>query len=120
MKLKMLVSYAGTDFSLSPGDVTDRFSDAEAKRLIKEGHAEKAPPAVLKKPASKAEWDDERDTMLAERDGMAAQLAEANERVSALSAQLSAFTAFKAGLASAMADLSQETAEAPPAAETRG
>lgn len=39
MKLKMLVSIAGADFSLSPKDVTDRFSGDEARRLIDAGFA---------------------------------------------------------------------------------
>jgi len=39
MKLKMLVSMAGADFSLSPGQETDRFSGAEAQRFIDTGIA---------------------------------------------------------------------------------
>lgn len=39
MKLKMLTSMAGVNFALSPGDVTERFSDAEAARLIEAGYA---------------------------------------------------------------------------------
>jgi hypothetical protein len=39
MKLKMSVYTAGTDFALAPGDVTDRFPDAEALRLIERGYA---------------------------------------------------------------------------------
>ena len=39
MKLKMLTSMAGIDFALSSGDMTDRFSDAEAQRLIEAGYA---------------------------------------------------------------------------------
>lgn len=39
MKLKMSVYTAGSEFSLQPGDVTDRFSDAEAIRLIERGYA---------------------------------------------------------------------------------
>lgn len=38
MKIRMLVSMAGTGFSLSPGDETDR-DDAEAARLIAAGFA---------------------------------------------------------------------------------
>jgi len=34
MKIKMLTGIAGTDFSLSPGDETEQFSDEEAIRLI--------------------------------------------------------------------------------------
>lgn len=39
MKLKMLTSMAGSDFALSPGDMTERFSDKEAVRLIEAGYA---------------------------------------------------------------------------------
>lgn len=39
MKIRMLVGVAGADFSLSPGDETDRFSAKEAARMIKAGSA---------------------------------------------------------------------------------
>lgn len=39
MKLKMLVGMAGADFSLSPGDETERFSAGETKRMIEAGYA---------------------------------------------------------------------------------
>ena len=39
MKIKMLASFAGADFTLSPGDETDRFSKAEAVRMIEAGYA---------------------------------------------------------------------------------
>lgn len=39
MKLKMSTYTAGSDFVLAPGDVTDRFPDAEALRLIEKGYA---------------------------------------------------------------------------------
>lgn len=39
MKIKMLTSIAGTDFSLSPDDETERFGEAEAKRMIEAGMA---------------------------------------------------------------------------------
>jgi hypothetical protein len=39
MKIKMLVSTAGVDFALSPGEETDRFSDNEATRMIEAGQA---------------------------------------------------------------------------------
>lgn len=35
----MLAGFAGTDFALSPGDETERFSDAEAVRMIEGGFA---------------------------------------------------------------------------------
>lgn len=34
MKIKILVSMAGVDFALSPGDVTERFGEEEAARLV--------------------------------------------------------------------------------------
>lgn len=39
MKIKMLQSIAGADFSLSPNDVTERFTASEAVRLIERGFA---------------------------------------------------------------------------------
>ena len=39
MKIKMTTSMAGTDYSLSRGDETDRFDDDEALRLIEAGYA---------------------------------------------------------------------------------
>lgn len=39
MKIKMLTSVAGADFALSPGDETERFSDAEAQRMVAAGSA---------------------------------------------------------------------------------
>lgn len=40
MKIKLLVSFAGVDFALDAGTETDRFSDAEAIRMIEAGYAE--------------------------------------------------------------------------------
>jgi hypothetical protein len=48
MKIRMLVSMAGVDFALSPGDETERFSDAEASRLIA---ADYAAPVAQEDPA---------------------------------------------------------------------
>lgn len=45
MKLRMLVSLAGSDFALSRGDETDRFSDNEAARLIEAAYATPVPTA---------------------------------------------------------------------------
>lgn len=58
MKIRMLVSTAGVDFALSPGDETGRFSAAEATRMVEAGQAipvegEKVERAV--KPAAKVE-----------------------------------------------------------------
>jgi F-type H+-transporting ATPase subunit b len=39
MKLKMLVGMAGADYSLSPGEETERFSGKEAARLIDAAYA---------------------------------------------------------------------------------
>ena len=39
MKIKLLVSFAGVDFALDAGAVTDRFPDAEAIRMIEAGYA---------------------------------------------------------------------------------
>lgn len=39
MRVKMLVSMAGLDFALSPGEETGRFTDGEAVRLIEAGYA---------------------------------------------------------------------------------
>ncbi|BEV45988.1 hypothetical protein [Afipia carboxidovorans] len=39
MKIRMLVSMAGANFALSVGEETERFSDAEAVRMIEAGYA---------------------------------------------------------------------------------
>ena len=39
MKIRMRVSVAGADFALSPGEVTERFDDAEAARLVQADYA---------------------------------------------------------------------------------
>ena len=39
MKLRMQTYIAGSEYALQPGDVTDRFPDAEAIRLIERGYA---------------------------------------------------------------------------------
>lgn len=55
MKIKMLTSIAGPDFALSPNEETERFSDAEARRLIDAGFAvpvsEQPIERAVKKPA---------------------------------------------------------------------
>jgi hypothetical protein len=43
MKIRMLVSTAGIDFSLNVGDETDSFSDADALRYIEAGYAVPVP-----------------------------------------------------------------------------
>lgn len=39
MRIKMLVSVSGDDFSVAPNEETDRFSEAEAQRYIDSGQA---------------------------------------------------------------------------------
>jgi len=39
MKIVMSVSIAGNGFALTAGEITDRFSDAEAGRMIERGMA---------------------------------------------------------------------------------
>lgn len=39
MKIRMLTSIAGIDFSVNANEETDRFSDDDAIRLIEAGHA---------------------------------------------------------------------------------
>ena len=40
MKLRILVSLAGANFALSPGEITERFDTKEAQNLIAAGYAE--------------------------------------------------------------------------------
>lgn len=63
MFIKMTAGFAGRDFSVSPGEVTDRFSDAEAERMIAAGFAvpEDIEKAVKKTPAN-AETADKKPT----------------------------------------------------------
>lgn len=55
MKLKMLISLAGTDFALSPNEETERFAGEEAKGLVDAGYAvlvaEQKIARAAKKPA---------------------------------------------------------------------
>jgi 3-oxoacyl-(acyl-carrier-protein) synthase len=39
-RIKMITGVAGVDFSVSPGDETDRFSEGEARRMVAGGIAE--------------------------------------------------------------------------------
>lgn len=39
MKIQMLVHLSGVGYLLAPGDVTERFDDAEALRIVKAGYA---------------------------------------------------------------------------------
>jgi len=47
MKLRMLLSLAGSDFALSRGDETERFDDAQAARLIEAAYAVLVTPAPV-------------------------------------------------------------------------
>ena len=49
MKIRMLVGIAGQDFSLSPGDTTERFTAPEAGRMIASGMAEAAGVAPVER-----------------------------------------------------------------------
>lgn len=55
MKIRMLTSFAGADFSLSVNEETERFSEAEAVRMIEAGYAvpvaERETERATKKPA---------------------------------------------------------------------
>jgi hypothetical protein len=57
MRVRIIQCLSGPEFTLNPGDETERFGDAEAKRLISAGIAEvvgKAPPKkAAAKPAAK-------------------------------------------------------------------
>ncbi len=53
MKIKMLAGFSGNDFSVSPEEETDRFSDAEAIRMIEAGYAVPAEEAKVEKAAKK-------------------------------------------------------------------
>jgi hypothetical protein len=47
--IRMLVAIAGVDFSISPGETTDRFSAEEAARFIAAGMAEAADVAPMER-----------------------------------------------------------------------
>lgn len=122
MKIKMLESMAGRDFSLSVGDTTDRFSKKEAQRFIDAGIAELAPPDPVKKPETKKEWDDEREALLAENERLVAEATAAKEREDALTAEVASLSAFKASVSTALATVlpAGETTEAVNDTEKRG
>ncbi len=46
MHIKMISSLAGADYSIAPGEVTDRFGKKEARRLIAAGLAEEYTPPL--------------------------------------------------------------------------
>ncbi len=53
MKIKMLTSIAGVDFSLSRNEETERFSAGEAQRLIAAGYAEPVAAPVIERAVAK-------------------------------------------------------------------
>ncbi len=122
MKIKMLESMAGRDFSLTAGDVTERFSRNEATRFIKAGIAEMAPPDPVKKPETKKEWEDEREKLLDENKRLTADADAAAVREAELQAQIAELKAFKAAVVGALGPSTpaSETTEAIAAAEKRG
>lgn len=63
MKIKMLTGLAGADFALSVGDVTDRFSEAEAGRLVAADYAVEVTGGEFEPPG---EWGDEKQRLLSE------------------------------------------------------
>lgn len=54
VRIRMLVGISGMDFSLSPGDETERFSRAEAIRLIESGQAAPVAEPKVEKAVRKA------------------------------------------------------------------
>ncbi len=49
MKIRMLIGLAGKDFSLAPNEVTERFPEAEAQRMIDHGVAVSVEPMAAPK-----------------------------------------------------------------------
>lgn len=122
MKLKMLESMAGRDFSLSVGEVTDRFSDKEAARFIKAGLAEKAPIVPVKKPETKKEWDDERAQLIDENARLLAEIETARAREAELVHLVDDLTSFKTSVVAALGQnlAVVETTQSAPEPERRG
>ena len=48
MKLRHIVGLAGVDFDYQPGDISDRFSNDEAQRLVDNGFAVPATEDAVK------------------------------------------------------------------------
>jgi len=55
MRIRMLVGIGGADFSLSPGEETELFSEADATALIASGQAEAVDAKSVAKPKKAAE-----------------------------------------------------------------
>ena len=119
MKIKMLESMAGREFSLSVGDVTDRFTNKEAKRFIDAGIAELAPPDPVKKPETKKEWDDEREKLLAENERLIEEVAAAKQREEALAAEVLTLSVFRGSVLAAL-EPAPQTTSTPDNTEKRG
>lgn len=122
IRLRMLVSYAGSDFALSPGEETERFSDKEAKRLIAAEHAVKVEPPAPKRPETKDEWDEEREKLLAENALLKGEAEQAADREAAMAQRLGHLDAFQKAVTEAalLVPPQPETMVAPPAPEKRG
>lgn len=113
MRLKMLIGMSGNGFVLDPGDVTERFDDKEATRLIANGFAEKAPPVEKKKPVTKQEWDDEREALIAENEALKATVLAVEEREIALLSRVEKQDALLSGLRAGLNDLDPAGQEPP-------
>jgi F-type H+-transporting ATPase subunit b len=122
IRIRMLQSIAGQNFALSAGDITDRFPEKEAKRLVGAGMAEVAPPEPVKKPETKKEWDDEREKLLEENTALLTENDALKAREEELQQQIDALSSFKASVAAALGGNvpDQETTVATPAPEKRG
>lgn len=122
MRIRMLQSIAGQGFALSAGDITDRFPEKEAKRLVGAGMAEIAPPEPIKKPETKREWDDEREKLLGENAALLVENDALKAREGELQQQINDLSSFKASVANALGGnvADQEVAVKPSAPEKRG
>ena len=119
-RLRMLVGYSGSDFSLAPGDETERFTDKEAKRLIAAEHAVKVDPPKAPKPETKKDWEDEREALLTENSQLKTDLAAATTKLGELTenAEAASKAALAFGKTFGLAPV--ETTVAAPAPEQRG
>ena len=119
-RLRMLVGYSGNNFSLAPGDETERFSDKEAKRLIAAEHAVKVAPPKPPKPETKQEWEDEREALMAENTQLKTDLDAATTKLAELTEQSDAVNKAALAFGQALGLEPRETAVAAPPAEKRG
>lgn len=121
-RIRMLQGLAGRDFALSVGEITDRFSEKEAKNLVAAEIGEIVPPEPVKKPETKKEWDDEREKILEENARLLGENEAAKAREAELIAQIESLSAFKASVVAALGTetATGETAVAVAAPEKRG